>query len=108
MEFHDLRIRHLLTHTGGTGDFFGPDFDSHRQTLRTHEDLVALFGPRPLRFEPGTRFEYSNYGFLILGAIIDRVSGQSYYQYVHDHVYVPAGMDATGSEPELVLVPGRA
>jgi hypothetical protein len=81
-----VTVRHLLTHTGGTGDFFGPEFESHRQTLRTHEDFVALFGPRPLRFEPGTRYEYSNFGFLILGAIIDRVSGQSYYQYVHDHV----------------------
>jgi CubicO group peptidase (beta-lactamase class C family) len=101
-------VRHLLTHTGGTGDFFGPEFDSHRLTLRTHEDFVALFGPRPLRFEPGARYEYSNFGFLILGAIIDRVSGQSYYDYVHDHVYAPAGMDSTGSEPENVAIPRRA
>ncbi len=103
-----VTVRHLLTHTGGTGDFFGPDFDAHRKTLRTHEDFVALFGPRPLRFAPGTRFEYSNYGFLILGAIIDRISGQSYYQYVQDHVYAVAGMVATGSEPEDVAVPRRA
>ena len=69
-----VTVRHLLTHTGGTGDFFGPDFEAHRQTLRTHADFVALFGPRALLFEPGTRFDYSNYGFLILGAILDRVS----------------------------------
>jgi len=103
-----VTVRNLLTHTGGTGDFFGPEFDAHRKTLRTHEDFVALFGPRPLRFVPGSRFEYSNYGYLVLGAIIDRVSGQSYYQYVHDHVYAPAGMTSTGSEPEDVAVPGRA
>ncbi len=103
-----VTVRQLLTHTGGTGDFFGPEFDAHRKTLRTHEDFVALFGPRPLRFEPGSRFEYSNYGFLILGAIIDGVSGQSYYQYVQDHVYAPAGMTSTGSEPEDVAVPRRA
>jgi CubicO group peptidase (beta-lactamase class C family) len=103
-----VTIRHLLSHSGGTGDFFGAEFEAHRQTLRTHEDFVTLFGPRALRFEPGTRFEYSNYGFLILGAIIDRVSGQSYYQYVQDHVYAPAGMTSTGSEPEEVAVPGRA
>lgn len=103
-----VTVRQLLTHTGGTGDFFGPDFDAHRKTLRTHEDFVALFGPRPLRFAPGSRFEYSNYGFLMLGAIIDHVSGQSYYQYVRDHVYAPAGMTSTGSEPEDVVVPRRA
>jgi D-alanyl-D-alanine carboxypeptidase len=103
-----VTVRHLLTHTGGTGDFFGPEFDAHRQTLRTHEDFVALFGPRPLAFEPGSRYEYSNFGFLILGAIIDRVSGQSYYDYVQDHVYAAAGMDSTGSEPESVAVPRRA
>lgn len=102
-----VTVRHLLTHTGGTGDFFGPDFEAHRESLRTHEDFVALFGPRALRFEPGTRFEYSNYGFYILGALIDRVSGQDYYHYVHDHVYAPAGMVNTGSEPEDVVVPGR-
>jgi CubicO group peptidase (beta-lactamase class C family) len=61
-----------------------------------------------LRFTPGTRFDYSNYGFLILGAIIDRVSGESYYQYVQDHVYAVAGMVATGSEPEDVAVSKRA
>lgn len=103
-----VTVRNLLTHTGGTGDFFGPEFDAHRKTLRTHEDFVALFGPRPLRFVPGSRFEYSNYGHLVLGAIIDRVSGQSYYQYVHDHVYAPAGMTSTGSEPVDVAVPRRA
>ena len=103
-----VTVRHLLTHTGGTGDFFGPEFDAHRTTLRTHEDYVALFGPRPLRFTPGSRFEYSNYGFLILGAIIDRVCGESYYQYVQEHVYAPAGMTSTGSEPEEVAVPRRS
>jgi CubicO group peptidase (beta-lactamase class C family) len=95
-----VTIQHLLTHTGGTGDFFGPDFDAHRLELRTSEDYVKLFGNRPLRFEPGTRFEYSNYGFLLLGLVIEKASGQSYYDYVRDHVYKPAGMTSTGSEPE--------
>ena len=61
-----------------------------------------------MRFTPGSRFEYSNYGFLILGAIIDRVCGESYYQYVQEHVYAPAGMTSTGSEPEGVAVPRRS
>ncbi len=100
-----ITVRHLLTHTGGTGDFFGPEFDAHRLKLRTHEDFVSLFGPRSLLFEPGTRFEYSNFGFLILGAIIDRVSGQNYYQNVQGHVYKPAGMRSTGSNRKMSSYP---
>ena len=95
----------MLTHTGGTGDFFGPDFDSHRLQLRTHSDYIQLFGARQATFEPGSRFEYSNYGFIVLGAVIEKVSGQSYYDYVRDHVYGLAGMTATGSEPEDQRVP---
>ena len=103
-----VTISQLLSHTGGTGDFFGPEFDRHRLDLATHEDYIKLLGSRPLRFEPGSRFEYSNYGFLILGAVIDKVSGQSYYDYVRDHIYGPAGMTSTGSAPEDQLVPNRS
>jgi D-alanyl-D-alanine carboxypeptidase len=103
-----VTIGELLTHTGGTGDFFGPEFDQHRLELRTHADYVKLFGNRPPRFEPGSRFEYSNYGFLLLGNIIERVTGESYYDYVREHVYEPAGMALTGSEPEDVKVADRS
>jgi len=95
-----VTIRQLLTHRGGTGDIFGPEFDAHRLELRTLEDYVKLYGNRGPTFEPGSRFEYSNYGFILLGVIIEKVSGQSYYDYVHEHVYLPAGMTSTGSEPE--------
>jgi D-alanyl-D-alanine carboxypeptidase len=91
-----VTISQLLSHTGGTGEFFGPESDRHALELRTHEDYLQLLGSCPLRFEPGSRFEYNNYGFLILGAVIDRVSGKSYYDYVRDHVYGPAGMTSNG------------
>jgi CubicO group peptidase (beta-lactamase class C family) len=100
-----VTISELLSHSGGTGDFFGPEFDRHRLELRTHEDYIKLFGARPVRFEPGSRFEYSNYGFLILGAVIDKVSAQSYYDYVRDHIYKPAEMTSTDSEAEGQTVP---
>jgi CubicO group peptidase (beta-lactamase class C family) len=101
-----VTIRQLLSHTGGTGDFFGPEFNTHLRELHTHEDYIHLFGSRPPRFEPGTRFEYSNYGFVILGAVIDRVSGQNYYDYVRGHVYIPAGMTSTAlPEAETQPVP---
>jgi CubicO group peptidase (beta-lactamase class C family) len=103
-----VTVRHLLTHTGGTGDFFGPEFAEQRLTLRTHDDYLKLFGARALAFEPGSKRAYSNYGFILLGALIEKLSGMSYYDYVDRKVYAPAGMKDTGSLPESTQVPGRA
>jgi D-alanyl-D-alanine carboxypeptidase len=103
-----VTLRHLLTHTGGTGDIFGPEFEDHRLQLREHRDYLKLYGSRGLTHQPGARFEYSNYGFVLLGALIEQVSGMSYYDYVDDHVFHPAGMQSTGSLPESVEVPNRA
>ena len=103
-----VTVHHLLTHTGGTGDIFGPDYDQNRLQLREHSDYVKLFGSRPPRFEPGTQFEYSNYGFVLLGAIIEAVSGESYYDYVREHVFGAAGMASTDSLPESQDVPNRS
>ena len=103
-----VTIHQLLTHTAGTGDIFGPDFDKHRLELRTLQDYVNLYGSRGPKFEPGTHWEYSNYGFILLGAIIEKVSGQSYYDYVREHIYAPAGMDSTGSEPEDKSISDRS
>jgi D-alanyl-D-alanine carboxypeptidase len=103
-----VTIEHLLTHTGGTGDFFGPEFDAHRLELKTLQDYVKLYEKRPLKFEPGTQWAYSNYGFLLLGVVIEKVTGQSYYDYVREHVYKPAGMTMTDSLPENEAVPGRS
>jgi D-alanyl-D-alanine carboxypeptidase len=102
-----VTIHHLLTHTGGTGDIFGPDYDAHRLELRTLNDYVALYGKRAPAFEPG-RYAYSNYGMLLLGVVVERVSKQSYYDYVAEHVYKPAGMTLTGSEPESEAVRDRS
>jgi D-alanyl-D-alanine carboxypeptidase len=103
-----VTIRHLLGHTGGTGDFFGPLFTKNRLTLKTHADYVAMFGTRAPVHEPGAEFRYSNYGMLLLGAIIERVSGMSYFDYVRTKVFAPAGMTSTGSLPESELVPNRS
>jgi D-alanyl-D-alanine carboxypeptidase len=103
-----VTIHHLLTHTGGTGDFFGPEFDKHRLELKELRDYIKLYGQRGPEFEPGARHEYSNYGFLLLGVLIERVSGQSYYDYVRQHVFVPAGMKRTDSLTESEQVEGRS
>jgi len=103
-----VTIHQLLTHTGGTGDIFGPDFDLHRTELRTLADYVQLYGKRGLEFRPGSRWSYSNYGFILLGRVIEKVTGQSYYDYVHQHIYEPAGMTRSGSLPEDRAVPDRS
>ena len=103
-----VTIHHLLTHTGGTGDIFGPDFDSNRAELRTLADYVELYGDRELEFDPGTRWAYSNYGFILLGAVIEKVTGQSYYDYVKASIFERAGMTRSGSLPERREVPGRS
>jgi CubicO group peptidase (beta-lactamase class C family) len=104
----NVTIHQLLTHTGGTGDIFGPDFDLHRTDLRTLADYVQLYGKRGLEFQPGSRWSYSNYGFILLGRVIEKVTGQSYYDYVQQHIYKPAGMTRSGSLPENQAVPDRS
>jgi D-alanyl-D-alanine carboxypeptidase len=103
-----VTVRHLLTHTGGTGDIFGPEFDQHRLQLREHRDYLKLYGSRGLTQQPGAGFEYSNYGFVLLGALIEHVTGGSYDDYVGDHIFHRAGMRSTGALPESVEVPERA
>ncbi len=105
---NQVTIEQLLTHTGGTGDFFGPEFDAHRLELKTLQDYVKLYEKRPVQFEPGTKFEYSNYGFLLLGVVIEKVTGGSYYDYVREYVFKPAGMTLTDSLPENEAVAGRS
>lgn len=87
-----VTIRHLLSHTGGTGDIFGPDFSAHADDLKTTADYIQLYGPRPLAFEPGSKRSYSNYGFVLLGRVIEAVSGEDYFAYVQKNVFERAGM----------------
>jgi CubicO group peptidase (beta-lactamase class C family) len=103
-----VTIRELLNHTGGTGDIFTREYDAHREETRTLADYVKLFASRPVAYEPGSRMEYSNYGFILLGRIVELVSGEPYQQYVQEHIFRPAGMMHTDSRPETDHVKGRA
>ena len=87
-----VTIHHLLTHTSGIADYFNAAYDRVRFTLRNVDSYLPLFANKPLAFEPGTRWEYSNGGFVVLGSIIERVSGQDYFDYIHEHITDPAGM----------------
>ncbi|HYG12080.1 MAG TPA: serine hydrolase domain-containing protein, partial [Pyrinomonadaceae bacterium] len=104
-----VTIHHLLTHTAGLGDFFdNPEFRPYRERYVKPADYFPLFAGRPLRFEPGARFGYSNAGFVVLGAIVERVSGQSYFDYVREHIYRPAGMTESDSYELTEVVPNLA
>ncbi|HEY2356264.1 MAG TPA: serine hydrolase domain-containing protein, partial [Phenylobacterium sp.] len=103
-----VTINNLLTHSGGTGDIFTPEFQAHRLEMKDAKDYVALFGARPPRFAPGAQTEYSNYGFMLLGRIVEVVSGQAYDDYIASHIFAPAHMTATGNQPETVRLPHRA
>ncbi|HYH79477.1 MAG TPA: serine hydrolase domain-containing protein, partial [Longimicrobium sp.] len=89
-----IRIEHLLTHTSGLGSYFNPRFFAERPaTVAAIMDVARQ--DTALAFEPGKGWRYSNTGFLLLGAIIEKVTGQDYYDYVRDHVFTPAGMSSS-------------
>jgi CubicO group peptidase (beta-lactamase class C family) len=94
-----VTLHQLLTHTSGMGDYLNQDFSAQQASFKTVTDYLPLIAKSPLAFEPGQRFQYSNAGFVVLGAIIERASGQTYYDYVRDHIFRPAGMKNTGFYP---------
>jgi CubicO group peptidase (beta-lactamase class C family) len=88
-----ITLRMLLEHRGGVPDVLNaPDLEKDPGHVRTSAAWYALVREMPLRFEPGTRQQYSNGGFVLLGAVISAVSGEDYYDYVRKHIYEPAGM----------------
>lgn len=92
-----VTVEQLLMHTGGTGDFFGADYDARASELRTLSDFVRLFGRRDPLFPPGSRWGYSNLGFVLLGAILEQISGQRWDAYLNQSVFRVAGMTATSA-----------
>jgi CubicO group peptidase (beta-lactamase class C family) len=103
-----ITIEQLLQHRSGLGDIFGPKFMASHASIRKLSDYVPLFAGAPLQFEPGADQKYSNAGFVVLGLIIEKVSGQSYYDYIRDHITKPAGMTDTASYAVDENVPNRA
>lgn len=96
-----VTVRQLLTHTGGVGDLeiFGVERADVRARLRTVDDMLALHATRPPEFAPGTAQRYGNFGHVILGRMVEVVSGQTFDQYIAQHVFAPAGMRHTGNVP---------
>lgn len=93
-----IKIKHLLSHTSGLGNYWNQKFiESSRTLFRTVDDMMKLADDTKVLFEPGSKWQYSNTGFLILGAIIEKVTKQSYFDYLRENIYEPAEMTNTDS-----------
>ncbi len=104
-----ITVQQLVTMTSGLGDFFGERYDATPKTkLRMLSDFLALFVNEPLLFEPGTSRRYSNAGYIVLGLIIEKVSGETYYDYVLKNICLRAGMKDTDAYPQDSIVGNRA
>lgn len=101
-----VTIFNLLTHTSGIPNFTGfPDYHSTEAVPTTPGQLVARFRDKPLEFQPGERFNYSNSGYVLLGYLIEKISQQSYRQFVQENIFNPLGMKDSGydSNSEIIL-----
>jgi CubicO group peptidase (beta-lactamase class C family) len=104
-----VSIRQLLNMTSGIGDFFGERFDATpKEKIRTLQDYLPFFADLPLEFEPGTSNKYSNGGYIVLGLIIEKVTGLDYYTYVRENIYKPCGMTDTDAFARDADVPNLA
>jgi len=100
-----ITVRHLLTHTGGMTDY-PSDFDFRRDY--TEDDLLARIKSVPLAFQPGEKWSYSNLGYVTLGILIHKISGQFYGDLLRDRVFKPLGMTTARIISEEDIVPHRA
>src|SRR5215813_4977735 len=104
-----VTIFHLLTHTSGVPSFTSfPDFQSHEWQTMTPQQLVDWFRDKPLEFEPGTKWNYSNSGYVLLGYLIEKISGQSYAEFVQQNIFTPLGMKDSGYDSNSAIIERRA
>jgi len=104
-----ITIFHLLTHTSGIPSFTdSPDYREWEKKPATPEELVKRFRDKALDFEPGSRFKYSNSGYVLLGYLVDKVSGEKYPQFVKDNVFTPLKMTESGYDVNSAVIPHRA
>jgi CubicO group peptidase (beta-lactamase class C family) len=104
-----VTIFNLLTHTSGIPSFTGfPDYESTEATPTTPEKLVARFRDKPLEFQPGEKWRYSNSGYVLLGYLIEKISGQSYSDFVQQNIFTPLGMKDSGYDSNSAILPHRA
>ncbi|HEU4597233.1 MAG TPA: serine hydrolase domain-containing protein [Pyrinomonadaceae bacterium] len=102
-----VTVRHLLTHTSGIKTYVGTTgFELSRRL--SGDEFIKAAGALPLLFEPGTSWDYSNTNFNLLGHLVERVSGQPFWQFLEERIFRPLGMSATRYNDHRKIVPLRA
>jgi len=102
---HKITIEHLLTHTSGIKSYTGmKDFDAISRLDKKPEELITFFKNQPMEFAPGTKWNYNNSGYFLLGYIIEKVSGKTYPEYVEENIFKPLGMSNSyyGSDSRII------
>ncbi|MDZ3833332.1 MAG: serine hydrolase domain-containing protein [Sphingopyxis sp.] len=95
-----ITVWHLLHHTAGLGDFFVPEFFQNREKFVNPGDYLDLIARQPALSDPGGDWNYSNAGYVVLGRIVENVSGEPYFDYIQRHVFAPAGMASSGFDSQ--------
>ena len=104
-----ITIYHLLTHTSGIPNFTGfADYPVFEKLHTTPAELVARFRDKPLEFEPGEKFSYSNSGYALLGYLIEKVSGRGYADFLQETIFTPLRMADTGYDVSAKILEQRA
>ncbi|MDO8297724.1 MAG: serine hydrolase domain-containing protein [Caulobacter sp.] len=96
----NITVWQLLHHTAGLGDFFVTEFFQNRENFINPGDYLDLIARQPSIFEPGTDWSYSNAGYVLLGRIVENVSGEDYFDYIQRHIFTPAGMTSSGFDSQ--------
>lgn len=109
----DVTIRQLLTHTSGIPDYGGEEETMSKGVVNfrkdyTEEELVQAFAKMPMEFAPGEKWSYSNTGYVLLGIVIHRVTGQFYGDFLQQRIFQPLEMKSTRIISEADIVPHRS
>ncbi len=103
-----VRVDQLLSHSSGIPGYTeNPEFWKNACKDLTRAEMLGFFAEQPLLFPPGDRFSYSNSGYYLLGLIVEKVSGETYGDFVERHLFAPAGMSSSRYDNPLERVPGR-
>jgi CubicO group peptidase (beta-lactamase class C family) len=102
-----VTVRQLLGHLGGISHYKNYDLEGHFKEHKNTRDAIAIFDNFDLGAEPGTKYNYSSYGYNLLGAVIEGASGQSYGEYMRQNIWEPLGMTETRMDDPLDVIPHR-
>lgn len=106
---HRITVEHLLTHTSGIRSYTSiPAFGAMMRTALPLERLIASFRDEPMDFAPGTDFRYNNSGYVLLGAIVEQLSGQRYAEFLRTRIFEPLQMRDTRFDETDAVIPRRA